>query len=122
MKKYSKGDFDYIKFDTDEEIEDFVKTVSLLFFVDKDGTLYCFDYYQRRSVRFDKGSYKWVMDSKTDLDDFEGFDEVDEETTKALFNSMPQIAPFVDGTPHFIEPPSNTGPAAVEEVKITYRI
>ena len=94
MKKYSKGDFDYIKFDTDEEIEDFVKTVSLLFFVDKDGTLYCFDYYQRRSVRFDKNSYKWVMDSKCDLDDFEGFDEVDEETAKALFKSIPPFECF----------------------------
>ena len=89
MKKYTKDDFTYINFDSIEELGDFMRNSQLILYCDKDKNLYCFNYYRNRSIRFDDKQYKWVIDGKKTIKDFEHFDCIEKDLEAEIFKSIP---------------------------------
>ena len=96
MEKFTKGDFDYIKFEEGDNIEEFLKTFALILFADKEKNLYCFNYVSCRAVRFDAKQYKWVIDDRKEIEDFKDIEQVDEELAKLIFKAIPPYDCFLE--------------------------
>ena len=94
MKKVSQGDFDYIRFDSVEEIKDFLLTMPLLLYTDEANGLYCFDHMACRGARFDKDAYRWVPDTRKSFEDYEGLKSIEDGLAKKILKAIPPFDCF----------------------------
>ena len=94
MSEEGKIRFDYVKFNTLEELKEYVQTGNLTLYADKDEVLYCFDWYFRRTVRFDKEAYKWVIDKRKTFDEFKDMEKLGKEEFNKIIQAIPPFDAF----------------------------
>ena len=94
MKKTSKGDFDYIRFDNVEEIKDFLLTMPLLLYADEASNLFCFDHMACRGARFDKDAYQWLPDTRKSFEDYEDLKTIEDGLAEKILKTIPPFDCF----------------------------